>query len=177
MSEQLSDYETENEGWDWRVGSQGLEYPLKTRENEDCSKHSKRAPHASFIVLCFSIGSDSDLDCLSFFFLPLNRIEIQTSEAAAWWSLTLRELCSVTPATQSLKSPNEKKKRERERGGAVYDIALQWTPEKRKISINFTRGFKSGWVCRDDFIVQSGRPALEVLARLDKRAASTPASP
>ena len=103
---------------------------------------------------CFSSSdSDSDLDCQSFF----SRIEFQTSEAAASWSVTLREPCSVTPVTQSLKSPNEKKGGKKTIGGAVYDIALQWAAEKRKISINFTRGPKSGWVCRDDFIVQSGR--------------------
>lgn len=115
-------------------------------------------------VFCFSALAVTLGSLVFFFFFSphLSRKEFQTSEAVAWWSLTLRELCSVTPATQSLKSPNEKtekkKKNERERGGgAVYDIALQWTPEKRKISINFTRGSKSGWVCRDDFIVQSGR--------------------
>lgn len=91
----------------------------------------------------FGAGSDSDLDFMSFFF-PLRWIEFQTSEAVAWWSLTLREPFSVIPVTQSLKSPNERKNKKERRGGAVYDIALQWAPEKRKISINFTTGCKSG---------------------------------
>lgn len=73
-------------------------------------------------------------------------------ESSAQWPLRPRALNLQT------RKQKKKKKNERERGGgAVYDIALQWTPEKRKISINFTRGSKSGWVCRDDFIVQSGR--------------------
>lgn len=96
-------------------GSQGPEYPLKSHENENCSKHSKNPPHASVTGLFFRAGSDSDLDCqpflLFFFFFTLNWIEFQTSEAVSWWSLTLREPCSVTSLTQSLKSLNEKEKK------------------------------------------------------------------
>lgn len=106
--------------------------------------------------------------------------------------MTLSELCSVTPETQSLKSPNEKqesgageerkkktKTREwrEEEQFMISHLSEQRRREKKKKSINFTRGSKSGWVCGDDFIVQSGRLLWRVLAGLDKRAASAPVTP
>lgn len=51
-----------------RWGHKAPEYPLKTHENENCSKHSKNPMQASFTVLLLGAGSDSDLDCQSFFF-------------------------------------------------------------------------------------------------------------
>lgn len=47
-----------------RWGHKAPEYPLKTHENENCSKHSKNPMQASFTVLLLGAGSDSDLDSL-----------------------------------------------------------------------------------------------------------------
>lgn len=47
----------------WEIGRWGhgaSEHPLKSRENENCSKHSKNPPRASLTVLFFRAGSDSD---------------------------------------------------------------------------------------------------------------------
>lgn len=157
--------------WRREMELKGPRYPLKSRRN--CLERSKNPPPASENVLLLrSTGGDSDLNYFSFFFVLFTFIFIffprtswmeshTSTEPVPWWLLTLREPCAVTLVTQSFKSLSKEKKKKRKEeegiGGIVYDIALQWAPQKRKISINFTRSPKSGRVCRDDFIVQSAR--------------------
>lgn len=82
-----------------RWGSRRSEYPLTSRE--------MGTSLTSASLFCFSATPASSASHLF-----SSQIDFLTGDAVNWSSLTLRELCSVTPETHGLKCPNESQREE-----------------------------------------------------------------